>query len=60
MDMYQNFVLHGGPDDGALARIREGVLSLRADADPDGRYRRLQFPDVGPFVRNEYHWVPNV
>jgi hypothetical protein len=60
MGMYQNFVLFGGPEDGKSVRVRLGTTVFLVDADQNGRYERRQLPDAGPFLRNEYHWVPNV
>ena len=57
MGMYENHVLHGGPNDGETCRIRMGTVAVQAGG---GRYARVQVPETGPFVRNEYHWVAGV
>lgn len=57
MGMYENHVLHGGPNDGEVCRIRMGTVAVQAGG---GRYARVQVTDAGPFVRNEYHWVAGV
>lgn len=65
LDMYQSYVLHGGPLDGYAFRARPGTVMVHA-VNPDGSakgadtlvaYKRVTILDNGPFGRNEYHWV---